>query len=58
MKKEYITPRILAVEIASCENILQSSYVDIGGNTDKFNARRRRNSHEIYDEYEDDFEDE
>lgn len=41
MKKDYIKPSIKAVNVEGCENLLQSSYVDIGGETGKFNARRR-----------------
>lgn len=53
MKKDYVKPSIKAVNVEGCENLLQSSYVDIGGNTDRFNVRRRRYSHEIYDEFDD-----
>ena len=41
MKKGYVMPRIKAVDIESDEHLLQSSYMDIGGNTDRFNAPRR-----------------
>lgn len=51
MKKDYIKPRMIAINIASSENILQSSYVDIGGRTDRFNARSR-DSRGMYEEFE------
>lgn len=55
MKKDYVKPSIKAVNVEGCENLLQSSYVDIGGETGRFNARRRY-SHEIYDEFDDEDE--
>ncbi len=41
MKKKYVNPRLIAIDIASNETLLQSSYVDIGGKSDRFDARRR-----------------
>lgn len=41
MKKDYVKPYIETINSEIGENILQSSYVDIGGNTDTFNAPRR-----------------
>lgn len=40
MKKDYVKPRVKPINVGSYENLLQSSYVDIGGTTDSFNARR------------------
>lgn len=44
MKKDYVKPSIKAVNVEGCENLLQSSYVDIGGETGKFNARHHGSS--------------
>lgn len=52
MKKDYIKPRMIAIDIASSENILQSSYIDISGTTDKFNARGRCDFRGMYEEFE------
>lgn len=51
MKKEYVKPRVTTVDI-ECENILESSYVDVGGETGSFNARRGRNNI-LLDDYQD-----
>lgn len=40
--KKYITPQAKAIKIESSEQLLQSSYVDIGGpKTDNFDSNRR-----------------
>lgn len=51
MRKEYVKPRMVAIILGNCEDLLQSSYVDIGGTTDRFNVRGRR-SRDIWDEDE------
>lgn len=50
MKKNYISPRVKTINLGSNKNLLQSSYVDIGGKTDEFNARP--NYHGIWDNSE------
>ena len=52
MKKGYVKPLMKAVDLGNCEDLLQSSYVDIGGTTDRFNVRGRR-SRDIWDDEED-----
>ena len=52
MKKDYVKPLIRAINLGNCEDLLQSSYVDIGGTTDRFNVRGRR-SRDIWDDEED-----
>lgn len=46
MKKEYISPKMAVIELEAAENILESSYTDIGGTTDKFGANRRGGVHD------------
>lgn len=50
MKKEYIKPRIVGVNVEGFEKLMQTSNVDIGGKTDEFNARP--NYHGIWDNSE------
>lgn len=51
MKKEYVTPCI-NVGIMECdESLLQSSYTNIGGKTDGFDARVR-GTRETWDDFE------
>lgn len=51
MKKDYVKPSVMAIYIESSESLLESSYVDIGGKTENFNAHRR-DTHGIWDELE------
>lgn len=39
--KKYIIPSIHAVAIEAAETLLQSSYTEFGGKTDRFDARMR-----------------
>lgn len=50
MKKDYVKPRMVAVDLDGCEDLLQSSYVDVGGTTNRFNVRGR--SHGLWDDLE------
>lgn len=43
MKKEYKSPKTRMVELDMKNQLLDSSYTDIGGTTDKFGAKRTKN---------------
>lgn len=51
MKKDYVKPLIKAIDLGNCEDLLQSSYVDIGGTTDGFNVRGQR-YHDVWEDEE------
>lgn len=53
MKKDYVKPHMVAIEIECGRNLLESSYVDIGGTTDRFNSRRRNSPFDDWYEDED-----
>ena len=48
MKKEYKSPKALMVELDMKNQLLDSSYTDIGGTTDKFGAKN--NNDDVWDE--------
>lgn len=50
MKKDYVKPHMVAIEIECGRNLLESSYVDIGGTTDRFNSRRHSSPFDNWDE--------
>lgn len=52
MRKEYISPRLLIGEMTNRESILASSYIDIDGKTDSFNAKRSGFNKEEMEEFE------
>ena len=52
MKKEYISPTMVMVELDTTDQILESSYTDIGGTTDTFGAKK---DNFIDDEFDEDF---
>lgn len=54
MKKKYITPECNIIQLKDHMDIIQTSYVNIGGSTDGFDARSS-NDWEFFDD-EDDFE--
>lgn len=52
MRKEYISPRLLIGEMTNEVSLLQSSYVDIDGKTDRFDAKRSKFNEEEMEEFE------
>lgn len=64
MRKTYISPRVVAIELDATDQILESSYTDIGGTTDSFGVKRNffftdfhkdETKTDSWDEWEDDF---
>ena len=51
MKKDYVKPHMTAINVEGCDNLLESSYMDIGGTTNRFNARGHR-SHDIWEDFD------
>lgn len=55
MKKDYVKPHMTAINVEGCDNLMESSYMDIGGTTDRFNVRGHR-SRNIWDDLDEEDE--
>lgn len=51
MKKEYISPKMVMIELDTTDQILESSYTDIGGTTDSFGAKRNNFDNEMDEDF-------